>query len=228
MMFKDSIIGRAAVTLGIFGIIGAGLVALTFLVTADRIAENERQALLKSLKEVVRVEYDNKIEEDTLKNVFNEELLGPDPITIYRVRKAGQPVAAVMTPVAPDGYSGKIRMLVGVDYQGVIMGVRVVAHNETPGLGDKVEEKRDKRPKGKKWIDGFNGCSLIDLNGCAVENLNKAKIKADEGWAVKKDGGIFDQFTGATITPRAVVKATHKSLKFYTENRDKIFGDTAQ
>jgi len=148
--------------------------------------------------------YDNSMEEDIF-NIFDEDLLGPDPITIYRARKGGQPVAAVMTPVAPDGYSGKIRLLVGVDYQGVIMGVRVVAHNETPGLGDKVDERRD------DWIFSFNGCSL--------DNPNEA------GWAVKKDGGIFDQFTGATITPRAVLKATHKSLKFYAENRDKIFGD---
>jgi len=208
MMFKDSIIGRAAVTLGIFGVVGAGLVALTFLVTKDQIAENERQALLKNLNAIVPADvYDNSMEEDVF-NIFDEDLLGPDPITIYRARKGGQPVAAVMTPVAPDGYSGKIRLLVGVDYQGVIMGVRVVAHNETPGLGDKVDERRD------DWIFSFNGRSLDNPN--------------DAGWAVKKDGGIFDQFTGATITPRAVVKATHKSLKFYAENRDKIFADTVQ
>lgn len=207
MMFKDSIVGRSALTLTLFGIIGAGLVALTFLGTADRIAENERQALLKSLNAIVPAEvYDNSIEQDVY-SVFNEDLLGPDPVTIYRARKNGNPVAAVFTPVAPDGFSGKIRLLVGIDYQGVIMGVRVIAHNETPGLGDKIDVRRD------DWILSFNGHSLTNLN--------------EAGWNVKKDGGIFDQFTGATITPRAVVKAVHKSLKFYAENRDTIFGSSS-
>jgi electron transport complex protein RnfG len=208
MMFKNSIVGRSALTLTLFGIVGAGLVSLTFLGTADQIAENERQALLKSLNAIVPAEvYDNSIEGDVY-SVFNEDLLGPDPVTIYRARKNGNPVAAVLTPVAPDGFSGKIRLLVGIDYQGAILGVRVIAHNETPGLGDKIDARRD------DWIFSFNGLSLTN--------------PAEAGWKVKKDGGIFDQFTGATITPRAVVKAVHKSLKFYVDNRDTIFSKNVQ
>jgi len=124
-------------------------------------------------------------------------------VTVYRARKGGREIAVVFTVVAPDGYSGAIRMLVGIRADGRLAGVRVVAHRETPGLGDKVEAHKS------DWIRDFDNRSLRDP-------------KAD-GWAVKKDGGVFDQFTGATITPRAVVAAVHSALRYYATHREAMF-----
>jgi len=115
----------------------------------------------------------------------------------------GEPVALVIEALAPDGYSGTIRLLVGINIDGSLGGVRVVAHRETPGLGDAIEEERS------DWILGFTGKSLQD------PPLQK--------WAVKKDGGAFDQLTGATITPRAVVKAVRQALLYYRDQKDALF-----
>jgi len=126
-----------------------------------------------------------------------------EPVTVYRARKHGQPVALFATPVAPDGYSGPIQLLIGVRADGALAGVRVLSHKETPGLGDGIDEKRS------PWILAFTGKSLSD--------------PGPDGWKVKKDGGAFDQFTGATITPRAVVKATHKFLEYVQTHREQLF-----
>lgn len=194
----------AALLLGGFALIGTALVSSTNWLTEDRIAENQRQALLRSLYQLVPAEVvDNDFYRDTLQ-VQDEELLGTDePVTAYRARKAGQPVAVVLAPVAPDGYGGSIRLLVGIYQDGRLAGVRVTGHKETPGLGDAIEAERS------DWILGFAGKSLSDPN--------------KRGWAVKKDGGVFDQFTGATITPRAVVGAVYRALHFYRENREALF-----
>ena len=114
-----------------------------------------------------------------------------------------QPVALAMEPVAPDGYGGAIKLLVAIAYDGSVLGVRVVNHQETPGLGDAIEIAKS------KWVTEFNGRSLSNLDAKA--------------WHVKKDGGTFDQFTGATITPRAVVKAVYHCLEYFKTNRDKLF-----
>jgi electron transport complex protein RnfG len=124
-------------------------------------------------------------------------------VTVYRARLHGEPVALVIAAVAPDGYSGTIRLLVGINVDGSLSGVRVVAHRETPGLGDAIEEERS------DWILGFTGKSL--------QNPPLQK------WAVKKDGGAFDQLTGATITPRAVVKAVRQALLYYRDQKDALF-----
>lgn len=195
----------AAIILGAFAIAGAALVSLTFETTKDRIAANEREALLSSLHELIPTrEIDNDMVSDVIA-VQDEKWLGSDePVNIYRARKDGQPVAAVIASQAPDGYSGTIKLLVAIRHNGELAGVRVVAHKETPGLGDAVETRRS------NWILAFNGLSLSN--------------PADKrGWAVKKDGGVFDQFTGATITPRAIVKATHKTLQYFDKHRDKLF-----
>ena len=197
----------AGLLLAMFAILGTGLVAVTHLVTKDQIAENERLALLNSLSAIVPAStIDNDIVSDTL-TVRDPEMLGGEETQVYRGRKNGQPVAAVFTSIAPDGYSGQIKLLVAIRADGTLGGVRVVAHKETPGLGDRAEvEKSD-------WILGFTDRSLTnpDLNG----------------WKVKRDGGIFDQFTGATITPRAIVKAVKNTLLYFKEHQSEVFAQAA-
>jgi len=193
-----------ALLLGAFAVLGTGMVALTHHNTEARIERNEREYLLRTLNALVPPsEYDNALYEDTI-TVESRELLGSKkPVVIYRARKEGKPVAAILTPVAPDGYSGNIKLLVAVRYSGEIMGVRVVSHLETPGLGDGIDIAKS------DWIKSFDGHSLNDPD--------------ELGWRVEKDGGIFDQFTGATISPRAVVKAVYNSLKYYEQHKDEIF-----
>jgi electron transport complex protein RnfG len=197
-----------ALILGLFSVIGTGLVALTFEGTAERIAENERQALLHSLHQLVSPEeHNNDIYSDII-SVTDKTLLGSkDRVNVYRARMGGQPVAAVIASSAPDGYSGSIKLLVGIHYDGTLAGVRVINHHETPGLGDGIEAERS------DWVLGFAG---------------KSQHNPDEkGWKVKKDGGEFDQFTGATITPRAVVKAVYNTLRYYHQHREALFSDVA-
>ena len=194
----------SAILLGLFAILGTGLVALTFNTTKERIAENERLTIIHSLHTLIEPkEHDNDLYEDVLK-VSDEALLGTaDAVTIYRARSKGQPVAAILGSVAPDGYTGRIKLLVAVRYDGTLAGVRVVSHRETPGLGDGIELERS------NWILGFNGKSLTN--------------PAAKGWKVKRDGGVFDQLTGATITPRSIVKAVHKTLQYYQQHRATLF-----
>jgi H+/Na+-translocating ferredoxin:NAD+ oxidoreductase subunit G len=196
--------GRSALLLGLFALVGTGLVALIYAVTEEPIAESERQFMLRSLHAVVKTElHDNDIFSDMI-TVTNPDLLGTKkPVTVFRARKNGQPVALAITPTAPEGYVGPIKILVGITTDGIVLGVRVLTHRETPGLGDGIEEKRS------DWILGFNGHSLSNPEG--------------KGWAVRRDGGQFDQFTGATITPRAVVRAVQNALKFYQRNQDWLF-----
>lgn len=199
---------RSAVLLGLFALVGTGIVALIFTGTEERIAEAERAFMLRSLHAVIQPEmYDNDIFADMI-TVTSPELLGiKGSVPVFRARKDGKPVALAITPVAPDGYVGPIKLLVAIAVDGTVLGVRVLSHHETPGLGDGIEEKRS------NWVLGFNGHSLSNPE--------------DKGWHVRRDGGQFDQFTGATITPRAVVKAVHKALKFYELNKDKLFQQPA-
>ena len=196
--------GVAALILTGFAIVGTGLVVVTYSSTRDIIAEAQRAALEASLNQLVPADrYDNRVTEDRIE-VVDPEWLGTDqPVAVYRARKNGQPVALFATPVAPDGYSGPIQLLVGVYADGALAGVRVLAHKETPGLGDGIEEKRS------PWILAFAGKSLDSPQS--------------ERWKVKKDGGVFDQFTGATITPRAVVKATRKFLEYVRTHGEQLF-----
>jgi len=202
MTYRPVVISAAFLFL--FAVIGSGLVAFTHDNTAERIAENQRRALLRSLNELIpKDQYDNDVYADIL-YVHNSELLGTDEaVPVYRARKGGWPVAVVLAPVAPDGYNGNIRLLVAIRLDGTLAGVRVLAHRETPGLGDNIEADRS------DWILGFTG-----------KSLNNPK---QDRWKVKRDGGAFDQFTGATITPRAVVKAVKNTLLYYRANGDKLF-----
>ena len=188
--------------LATFGVVGTGLVAFVFDGTAERIAANEEAMMLRSLHEILQdTPYDNEILEDAIN--LSDELLGGSGLRAYRARLEDEPQAVVFSVVAPGGYSGPIRMLVGIDAAGEVTGVRVVAHRETPGLGDDIEVQRS------DWILDFNGRSLANL--------------AYEAWAVRRDGGVFDQFTGATITARAVVTAVRDALVYFESHRDTVF-----
>jgi electron transport complex protein RnfG len=198
----------SAFLLGLFAVLGVSLVATVFENTAETIAENERFYLLRSLNTLVPSNsYDNDLYHDTIEVIDPQWLGTPRPVTIYRARKAGEPVAVIINAVAPDGYSGNINLLVAIRHDGILAGVRVISHRETPGLGDAIDAQRS------DWILGFSGKSLNNPE--------------DKGWAVRRDGGEFDQFTGATITPRAVVKAVQNALKYYAEHQALIFASPA-
>ena len=195
---------KTAVLLTLFAVLGAGLLAFSFQLTHQRIKANERAILLRTLNLFIPTDqYDNDLLNDKCE-IQDEVLLGTnEPTIIYRARKKGQPIAAILSPIAPDGYNGPIHLLVGINYEGILQGVRVLSHQETPGLGDNIDIHRS------NWI--------LSFNGHALNNPNK------QGWKIKQEGGIFDQFTGASITPRAIVKAIYNTLRFYQRSRDEIF-----
>ena len=200
-------ISRNSLLLALFAVCTTALIAGTFLFTKDKITLQKRMAEERALLEIVpRSRHDNSMLDDTLDAGPDADGLGlAEGRKIYLARAQGQVVAAIIPAVAPDGYSGVIDMIVGVNRDGSIAGVRVLAHRETPGLGDKVDLKKS------DWIMEFDGRSLQNPE--------------QEGWAVKKDKGVFDQFTGATITPRAVVSATLRVLQFVEANRNTLFGE---
>ena len=190
--------------LWLFAVAGTTLVALTEYASNDAIVANEKRVLLRNLHALLPPqELDNDLANDTML-LPPSPLLGTDEDTlVYRARLGGEPVAAILNSVAPNGYNGRIHLLVGIYVDGSLAGVRVVKHAETPGLGDAIEVRKS------PWITGFDGKSLDDPN--------------TERWRVKRDGGEFDQFTGATITPRAVVAAVRNALLYYRDNADMIF-----
>jgi electron transport complex protein RnfG len=188
----------------LFALLGTAMVAYTYDQTREQIAANERATLLRKLHRLIAPEtHNNVLLEDTV-SVQDEALLGSEnPVMVYRARKDGEPVALVIAAIAPDGYSGPIKLLIGINVDGSLSGVRVVAHRETPGLGDAIDESRS------DWIRSFDGKSL--------------HAPDVERWAVRKDGGEFDQLTGATITPRAVVKAVRNALLYYRDHKEALF-----
>ncbi len=198
---------RNAAVLAGFALASVYLVALTHRLTRDTIAAHEQAALETTLNALVpATRYDNALTRDTLQ-VGDRTAFGTEAsATVYRARKAGQPVALLATVTAPDGYSGPIRLLVGVWADGRLSGVRVLVHRETPGLGDPIEAERS------NWIFGFDGRSLGEPPVVA--------------WRVKKDGGEFDQLTGATITPRAVVNAVRRFLEYERAHRAALYAAT--
>lgn len=194
---------KNALVLGLFAIATVGSVAMLQQATAERIAKAEREAQVRALSEILpQGSYDNHLLDNSLE--LHDPLLGSkSPQTAYIALKGGQPSAIILRATAPDGYSGAIHLLIGIQANGQLAGVRVLSHKETPGLGDKIELAKS------AWIRSFDGKSLNN--------------PSEEGWAVKKDGGEFDQFAGATITPRAVVKAVHKALQFFDANQQQLF-----
>ncbi|RBP31023.1 electron transport complex protein RnfG [Marinobacter pelagius] len=196
-------IRRSAIGLGLFAIITGGSIAVTQALTAERIQEEAARAEAKALFEIIpESQHDNDLLNDTVQLPASDRLATKGPVTVWVARRNGEPTGFIMPVVAPDGYSGNIRLLVGIDLQGTVLGVRVVSHKETPGLGDRIETKKS------DWIYSFEGRSLDNPE--------------PRNWNVKKNGGVFDQFTGATITPRAVVKAVQKSLIYFRQHRREI------
>jgi electron transport complex protein RnfG len=185
---------RYGLTLAFFGVLMTGMTALVNLLTKPTI---EHQALLQQkglFDQVIPSSlYDNNMQQECY-NVTSDSLGTETPHRMYLARKDGQPVAAVVETTAPDGYSGAIQLLVAADFHGKVYGTRVLEQHETPGLGDKIEVRIS------DWIKSF-----------ANQTVNGAN---DVRWAVKKDGGMFDQFTGATITPRAVVRSVKRTALF--------------
>lgn len=204
---------RTAAILFIFVIIFTALLSGAYLWTKPAIEASATEEKMKLIDEVLpRTEYDNALLQDTQSLPATPELGLADASTIFRARSNGKPVALIFEAVAPDGYAGKVRLIVAVRTNGQVAGVRVTQHKETPGLGDYVEVKKDKN-KARPWITQFNGMSLADV--------------ADKDWKVKKDGGRIDYYAGATVTPRAVSKAVFKAVKWAEANRDRLFAEGA-
>lgn len=195
---------KSAVSLSLFTLLGVGLLLGVRSLTAEPIAKAQKQTILDTFNQVMPpIYYDNDPLKDTQQVIAPDYLGTPEPVTIYRVRKDNQPAGMILQTIAPDGYSGNIYILMGVFYDGRVAGVRVLQHKETPGLGDKIEIKKS------AWITSFDGRNLRDEN--------------PPRWRVRKDGGDFDQFTGATITPRAVVKAVRNTLDYLNQQGDKLY-----
>lgn len=207
-----SILRHTSASAGIltaFAVVGTALLAATYLVTRPIIAETEKQAKLALIGQILPAAlYDNNLLKSAALLPPAKELGTNAPTPVYRAAKEGKPSAAVLEVIAPDGYSGKIRMIVAIKADGEISGVRVVSHHETPGLGDYIEIAKD------SWIRIFEGKSLSKYS--------------DQDWKARKDGGKFEHMAGATVTPRAVVKAVHKSLKYFAANQDRIFSLPAE
>lgn len=200
---------RTAVILFVFVIIFTGVLSGAYLWTKPALDASAAEEKMKLIDEVLpRSAYDNDLLKDSV-TLPASPLLGTDESTLaYRARKGSQPVAIVLEAVAPDGYSGKIRLILAIGVDGGIAGIRVTQHKETPGLGDYIEPKKDKN-KERPWITQFNGLSYATAT--------------DKEWKVKKDGGRFDSVAGATVTPRAIVKAVRKATKFVAENQNTLY-----
>ncbi|MBF0447253.1 MAG: RnfABCDGE type electron transport complex subunit G [Magnetococcales bacterium] len=189
---------KMGLALMVVGFVATSILAVTESVTREPIAEAKRLEIMRALTQVLPTGFDNQPDSDSVQLAdvrLNRKL---KPVTFYRGRKGGANLGAAYVVTAPDGYSGNIEIMMAVMPGGVISGIQVVVHAETPGLGDKIVIT--------DWPNAFKG-----------KTLENAK------WGVKKDGGEFDQFAGATITPRAVVGAVKRGLEFFIENEEKIF-----
>jgi len=199
-----------SVVLALFALVTSLILATTNELTYERIEQSEREAAQRALLEIIPLErHDNDMLMDVqpVPEQFWATLGLKKGGNIHIARDQGQPVAAIIPAVTPDCYSGAISMIIGVNFNGSVAGVRVVDHRETPGLGDKVDLKKS------DWILSFNGKSLVNPQA--------------SGWTVKKEGGDYDQFTGATITPRAVVKQVLKTLQYFEDDRERLLQTAA-
>jgi len=198
-------IEKNAIRLALFAVACTALVGLVHLTTKDRIVKQEQQYLIKTLNSLIDPNsFDNDIANSC--TVVTHELLGEKPQKAYLASQRTHPVAAAITTTAPDGYNGNIELLVAIELNGTVSGVRTLKHKETPGLGDKIELRKS------DWILSFSGKKIAD--------------DKDSRWAVAKDGGMFDQFTGATITPRAVVNAVKRTVTYFNDNKHALFNQT--
>lgn len=194
----------AGLILAVIAAVCTSLVALTYSGTKDRIAANEQAWLEQSLKPALAgVEYDNNLIETTLTIALPHELPGNEPVLVYRALFNNEPVAALFVVTALDGFSGSIKLLIGIEAEGTATAVRVLKHHETPGLGDFIDSTKS------DWIEQFEDRSLSDPDRLL--------------WALSRDGGEFDQVTGASITSRAVLKAIKETLLYFEANRESVF-----
>ncbi len=197
-------VSKNGLILAIFAIISTAVVAITSTLTKPIIDKQIEAQLISNISELIPADQYNN---DLFASCFyshSPSLLGTnEPVQTWLALQDNQPVGLALEAVAPNGYNGNIRLLIGIWYDGSVAGVRVLAHKETPGLGDKIELAKS------DWITKFSGFMV--------------ESEADPRWAVKKDGGQFDAFTGATITPRAVVGAVKNALLFYQQNRDNLY-----
>ena len=199
-------ITRGAIGLGLFAVVTVGIVAVTHSVTAESIENNRLASQHRALGQVVpETMHDGNLLDSTITLPAADALGQPREFVAWRARKNGKIQAIILPVIAHDGYSGDISLLVGIDAEGELTGVRVLSHKETPGLGDKIEVPKS------DWITQFAGLSLND--------------PPIDQWAVKKNGGAFDAFTGATITPRAVIGAIKRSLEYFAANRATLLGE---
>lgn len=194
---------RSALALTLVAVIGTGLLAIVNEFTHERIASQERQLMLQRLGQIVPEGYDGNLLDDRIEIVDEQHFPGQQTVTAWRARRSGEPLGVVLRFDANNGYNGRIRLLAGINYDGSVRGVRVISHRETPGLGDAIELRKS------DWILAFDG-----------KRLGAPPV---ERWTVKRDGGDFDQFSGATITPRAIVFAVKRALAYYEANRDNLF-----
>ncbi len=195
-------IRKNGLVLAAFACISTGVVALTHHLTESQIKKQERAQLLSVLNQVIPHElHDNELAQSCVL-VTDPSLGTSSAMPAYMATLNGEPSAIAIEAIAPDGYNGAIKVIVGITQEGTITGTRVLAHNETPGLGDKIDLRVT------DWILNFTGKSVSSEN--------------QDHWKVRKDGGQFDQFTGATITPRAVVKAVKQTVMFVNQNRETL------
>lgn len=194
---------RSAIAFAIFGALAALIVGNTWQWTREPIADSRARHTIAELGRVLPPElHDNSPHED----VIWRDTGGGAPVPVYRARLGGVPSAVVLTAVAPDGYTGEIRMLVAVDADGRVLGVRVTEHRETPGIGDAVTRRG--------WLSGLAGRSATD--------------PPPEGWRLRRNDGEFDSITGATLSSRAVVTAVGRAVQYFDGHRAEIFGAEAE
>ena len=197
-------IGRNSLGLGLFAVLTVGLISTTYVFTKDRIAARIRAFEERALIEILPLEsLDSSLLDTRFTIPPEEKLANTTEKDAYVAFRNNQPVAIILPATAPDGYSGRIELLIGINADGTLAGVRAVNHKETPGLGDKINTNVT------DWILGFTGKSL--------SNPEPAR------WGVRKDGGVFDQFAGATITARAVVASVYRALNYFAEHKETLF-----
>lgn len=194
---------RSAAALGLVALVGTALLTGVDWLTADRIAEQERRIVLEQLGQIIPEQTDNSLLDDRITLMDEHFFPRGQQVTVWRARSQGKPLAAIFRFNAVTGYNGNITLLAGINTDGSLRGVRVISHKETPGLGDAIEIEKS------NWVLNFSGKSL--------------KNPETDKWKVKREGGEFDQFTGATITPRAVVVAVRLALEYFDTHRKLLF-----
>jgi len=199
---------RSVAYLILFALVAAVTLASVERFTGERIAANELAERLKALRAVLQAdEYNNEPHVDFITVVHRDLLGSEEPLPVYRARKDQEPVAAILTAVAPNGFSGQIRLFVAVSPDGEVSAVRVIEHRETPGLGDLIEHRKS------DWIEKFTGLRTSEL---LTDPLASA-------WTLDRDGGDFDRISGATVTSRAVLKAVRNTVLYFDAHRAEIF-----